>query len=115
MNDINRLQQQLVEFRNQRDWTKFHNPKDVTISLVLEASELLEHFQWKNQTEIDTYVKEHKNDIAEEMADVFNWLLILSHDLKIDLVKALDQKIEKNAAKYPVQKAKGNHKKYTEL
>lgn len=115
MKNIEELTESLIEFRDARDWKQFHNPKDVALSMVLEAGEVMEHFQWKNKEEIEQYVKTHKDDIAEELADVFNWVLVLSHDLDIDILEASQKKIEKNAIKYPIEKAKGIHKKYTEL
>lgn len=115
MNQIKQLTKLLNDFRDARDWRQFHNPKDVAISLSLEASEVLEHFQWKSPEEIKTYVKKNKKEIGEELADVFYWVLLLSYDLNIDLEKALKQKIKKNAKKYPIKKAKGRHNKYTEL
>jgi NTP pyrophosphatase (non-canonical NTP hydrolase) len=114
MTDVERLQQLLIQFRKARDWEQFHNPKDIAISLSLEAAEVLEHFQWRSPAEIDNYIKQHKSDIGEELADVFNWILLLAHDLDIDILQASEDKIEKNGKKYPVAKAKGSHKKYTE-
>lgn len=102
-------------FRDARDWKQFHNPKDVALSLSLEASEVLEHFQWKNKEEVEKYVKTHKNEIGEELADVLYWVLLMSHDLNINISRALENKILKNEAKYPVEKAKGNATKYTKL
>jgi dCTP diphosphatase len=115
MNDLEKLQKQIVEFRDERNWKQFHNPKDMALSLLLEAAELLEHFQWKNGQEIADHLESNKTDISEELSDVFYWVLLIAHDLDIDLPKALDKKMSKNVAKYPVDKAKGNHKKYTEL
>ena len=115
MDKIRILTEKIITFRNARDWKQFHNPKDVSLSLVLEATEVLEHFQWKNGSEIDNNIKEKSSDIAEELADVLYWLLLLSHDLNIDLLESLDKKIDKNSKKYPIEKAKGNSKKYTEL
>lgn len=115
MNPIKRLTQQLIKFRDERDWKQFHNPKDVALSLTLEAAEVLEHFQWKNDKELNDYAKTHKNDIGEELADVFNWVLILSHDLGIDIAQASEKKIQKNKKKYPVHKAKGKTTKYDKL
>lgn len=105
----------IIAFRDARDWKQFHNPKDLSISLALETAEVLEHFQWKNEKEIDKHVKNNKDEIAEELADVLNYLIILAHDFDIDLLKAEEDKITKNENKYPQDKAKGNHKKYTEL
>ncbi|MEI8249039.1 MAG: nucleotide pyrophosphohydrolase [Candidatus Taylorbacteria bacterium] len=105
----------IIKFRDARDWKQFHNPKDVALSLVLEATEVMEHFQWKNKEEMEEYVKTHKGEIAEELADTLYWILLMSHDLNIDILDALEKKIEKNESKYPVDKAKGKHTKYTEL
>ncbi len=115
MDDIKDVTKKIIAFRNAREWKQFHNPKDVALSLVLEASEVMEHFQWKSKEEIEKYVIEHREDIGEELADVFNWVLLLSHDLGIDIVKAAKKKIKKNEKKYPVEKAKGKHTKYTDL
>lgn len=115
MNTIEKLTKDIIDFRDRRDWKQFHNPKDVALSLVLEAGEVMEHFQWKNIEEMTKYVVEHKNEIGEELADVLYWVLLMSHDLDIDVIKALEKKIQKNAEKYPVEKSKGKHTKYTEL
>jgi len=113
--EINKLTERIIAFRNARDWKQFHNPKDVSLSLVLEAGEVMEHFQWKSNEEMEKYVVEAKEEISDEIADVLYWILLLSHDLKIDSLKALDKKISKNEAKYPVEKAKGKHTKYNKL
>lgn len=105
----------IVAFRDERDWRQFHNPKDLSISLLLEAAELLEHFQWKSPEETREHVQKHKTEVSEELADVLYWVLLIANDLNIDLPTAVKAKMAKNAAKYPVSKAKGNHKKYTEL
>ncbi|MFZ2763483.1 MAG: nucleotide pyrophosphohydrolase [Minisyncoccia bacterium] len=115
MKNIEDLTKDVVKFRDARDWKQFHNPKDAAISLLLEASEVLEHFQWKNKEEIDKYIVENKDDIGEELADVLYWILLMSHDLDIDLPTAFAYKLKKSGEKYPVEKAKGNHKKYTQL
>lgn len=113
--DLNESIKKILAFRKARNWKQFHNAKDLAISLSLEASEVLEHFQWKTNEEIEEYVKTHKEHIGEELADVFYWVLLMSHDLKIDIIKALDKKMKKNAEKYPVKKAKGSHEKYNKL
>jgi len=115
MRNIESLTKKIISFRDARDWEQFHNPKDVAISLSLEAAELLEHFQWKNPAEIEKHIKTNKSEISEELADVLYWVLLLSHDLKIDPLSALSKKLKKNAKKYPVSKAKGRHTKYTGL
>jgi NTP pyrophosphatase (non-canonical NTP hydrolase) len=115
MSDIKQLIKRISDFRDARDWKQFHNPKDCAISLSLEASEVLEHFQWKNPEEIKKYVETNKDEVSEELADVLYWVLLMSGDLNIDIVKAFDKKMLKNAKKYPVNKAKGKHTKYNKL
>lgn len=115
MNDIQHISDLVVKFRNERDWKQFHNPKDLALSLSLEASEVLEHFQWKNETEQWEKVASHREEIGEELSDVLFWVLLMAHDLEIDIGEAFVKKLEKNAEKYPVEKAKGKHTKYTEL
>lgn len=114
-NPIKKLTGDIVNFRNKRKWKQFHNPKDLSLSLVLEACEVMEHFQWKRPEEIESYVKQNRSEISEEIADVFYWVLLLSHDLKIDIVGALEKKMEINNKKYPVSKAKGKSTKYNKL
>jgi NTP pyrophosphatase (non-canonical NTP hydrolase) len=115
MKKIAEITKRIVAFRNARDWKQFHNPKDVALSLVLEATEVMEHFQWKNKEEIEKYVVEAKGEIGEELADVLYWVLLMSYDLNIDVLDALDKKMKKNEVKYPVKKAKGKHTKYNKL
>ena len=115
MTDIKDLTARIIAFRDARDWKQFHNPKDVSISLMLEAGEVMEHFQWKNKEEIDTHIQGYKEDIADELADVLNLLMILAHDLNIDLSKAMKNKLKKAEIKYPIDQAKGKHTKYTQL
>jgi NTP pyrophosphatase (non-canonical NTP hydrolase) len=107
--------EQIVKFRDARDWKQFHNPKDCAISLSLEASEVLEHFQWKSHEEIALHVKNNKKEIAKELSDVLYWVLLMSHDLGIDIEKAFEIKMKENAKKYPIKKAKGKHTKYNKL
>jgi NTP pyrophosphatase (non-canonical NTP hydrolase) len=109
---MDHLVQKLIEFRDQRNWKQFHNPKDLVISLVLEAGELLELFQWKSSEQA---VQEKRDDIEEEMADVLMYLLLLSNELGIDLEQAVIDKIAKNVKKYPESKSYGSSKKYTDL
>jgi len=115
MKNINELTKRIIAFSDARDWKQFHNPKDVALSLVLEATEVMEHFQWKNKEEIEKYIKINKAEIGEELADVLYWVLLMSYYLKIDVLDSLEKKIEKNEEKYPVEKAKGKHTKYNKL
>jgi NTP pyrophosphatase (non-canonical NTP hydrolase) len=104
----------VLKFREDRDWKQFHNPKDMALSLVLEASEFLELTQWKSGKELDEYLAANKQRAGEELSDVLGWLLLLANDLGIDLADAFEKKIAMNCSKYPVEKAKGSAKKYTE-
>ena len=113
--DLQALQNLVIKFRDERDWKQFHNSKDTSLSLVLEAAEVMEHFQWKNSKEMKEYVKKHQHEIGEELADVLYWILIMSYDLGIDIKEALEKKLIVQRKKYPVEKAKGNHRKYTEF
>ncbi len=115
MSNIKTLTDRIIKFRDARDWKQFHNPKDVALSLVLEATEVMEHFQWKSVEEMEKYIKENKTAIGEELADVLYWVLLMSHDLDIDILSALDRKLKINEAKYPEEKAKGKHTKYDRL
>lgn len=115
MDRLAAVNKRIIAFRDARDWKQFHNPKDVSLSLVLEATEVMEHFQWKNKEEIGKYIKTNKHEIAEELADVLYWVLLMSNDLEIDPIKALENKMEQNEKKYPIDKAKGKHTKYNQL
>lgn len=115
MNKIKELTDKIVAFRDARDWRKFHNPKDMALSLALEAGEVMEHFQWKDAEEMRKHIIDHGTDVGEELADVLYWVLLMSHDFNIDVLEALEKKIQKNAEKYPVEKAKGRHTKYNRL
>lgn len=115
MQNIKDLTKRIIAFRDAREWKQFHNPKDVALSLVLEAAEVMEHFQWKSKEEMEKYIVTNKSSIGEELADVLYWVLLMSADLNIDILNALGKKIKKNEEKYPVEKARGNAKKYTEF
>ena len=115
MSDIKKLTEKIKKFRDERDWEQFHNHKDMALSLMLEAAEVLEHFQWKSLQEVDKHAQECKEEIAEELADVAMYLFELSDNLGIDLPKAITQKMKKNSQKYPIEKAKGKHTKYNQL
>ena len=112
---LKELQAMIRQFVDDRDWDQFHNPKDLAISLSLEAAELLEHFQWKNSEEMTTHLQKKKSEIGEELADVFYWVLLIANKANIDLIEIFRKKMKKNHTKYPIHKAKGSHKKYTEL
>lgn len=109
MGDLEELRQKLIEFRNDRDWEQFHNPKDLAIAISIEANELLELFLWKDFKEAKT------EKIKEELADVLAFCILLADKYDLDIKDILLDKIRKNAEKYPIEKAKGTAKKYTEL
>src|SRR3989338_8357778 len=115
MKNLEELTKLVTKFRDVRDWKQFHNPKDMAISLVLEAGEVMEHFQWKNADEMADHLQTRKEEVADELADVLYWILLISHDFKIDISDALKSKLKKQNKKYPIEKAKGRHTKYTEL
>jgi dCTP diphosphatase len=109
------LRDALRQFALDRDWDQFHSPKNLAIALSVEAGELLEHFQWTSETESTRLNPEQHAKVQEEVADVFLYLIRLADKLGIDLPAAALAKIVVNAKKYPVGKARGSSKKYTEL
>lgn len=103
---------QVLKFRDDRNWKQFHNPKDLALSISLEAAELLGVFQWSGS---DTMCESKKNKIREELADVLNYCILMADVCGLDMDEIVQEKIEKNNAKYPVDKAKNSAKKYDEL
>jgi NTP pyrophosphatase (non-canonical NTP hydrolase) len=113
--DLNSLINEILEFRKERDWEKFHNPKNLAISISLEAAELLEIFQWVNLEESIESAEKNKEKISEEVADLLIYIFYLCNNLGIDFIDALEKKIKKNNKKYPVDKSRGKSNKYNEL
>jgi NTP pyrophosphatase (non-canonical NTP hydrolase) len=109
--DLQTLLEKLIKFRDERDWAQFQTPKNLAISISLEATELLEHFQWT--TENQDLPPDKRDKMAEEVADILIYLLLFAHRLDIDPVQAAQDKIEKNAQKYPVDLGRGKSDKYT--
>ena len=103
---LNDIILQIREFRDQRDWAQFHNPKDMATAISIEASELLEHFLWKNGEEINDRVIEKRGEIQDEIADIAVYVIELADNLNIDLFDAIQTKMAKNAAKYPTHESK---------
>ena len=101
------IKKEILMFQKERDWKKFHTPENLAKSISIEAAELLEHFQW--QKEYD------ENEVAEELADVLIYCLYMADAMDFDVKEIILNKMGKNALKYPVDKSKGNAKKYTEL
>ncbi len=114
--DIKDLQQKVIEFRDRRDWAKYHNPKDLAISISLEAAELLEIFQWKNSDEVDALKADEASlqKVKEELGDILIYSLTLSHEFKLDPSEIILDKILVNDKRYPADKVRGKAKKYTE-
>ena len=103
---------QIIKFRNDRDWKQFHNPKDLAISISLEAAELLEVFQWSAE---DIKCENKLDKIREELADVINYCVLMADVCGLDLDEIVQEKIKRNNEKYPVEKAKGSKEKYDKL
>src|SRR3990172_6477316 len=115
MVDLESIQQKIILFRNERDWAQFHDPKNLAEALSIEAGELLESFLWKTTEQSRNLSPEELKNVKEELADIFIFLTYLSEEYKIDLFKEVENKIAQNAAKYPVEKARGSNRKYTAL
>lgn len=105
----------LLKFRRERDWEKFHKPKELAVGIAIEAAELMQEFQWKNDAEVTEKIRTEPEKIADEIADVASYLFLLSNDLGLDLFHEIERKIAKNSIKYPVEKCFGKASKYTEL
>jgi len=112
--DLSMLQKELLEFARVRDWEQFHAPKNLAMALSVEASELLEHFQWLTEQQSKTLNSKKKHAVSLEMADVFIYLMRLASELEVDLLAAVEEKIKINNDKYPVEKVRGSSKKYNE-
>ena len=112
---LEELRDSLRRFASERDWDQFHSPKNLAIALSVEAAELLEHFQWTPDSDSAALAPEQHAKVREEIADVLLYLIRFADKLNIDLLAAGADKIQVNATKYPIEKARGNSKKYTEL
>lgn len=110
--EVKELEKIVTDFRDERDWKQFHNPKDLALSLTLEASELLEVFQWSAQ---DLYVTEKIDKVKEELADVLTYCFLMADATDLDVEEIVLEKLKRNNEKYPVELSKGNKAKYTEL
>jgi NTP pyrophosphatase (non-canonical NTP hydrolase) len=113
--DIKELQKKVIEFRDARDWAQYHNPKDLAISLSLEASELLEIFQWKDAEEVEEVKRNavNREKVKEELGDILIYALNMCSAFGLDPTDVILSKLKINEVKYPVEKAKGSAKKYT--
>lgn len=109
MNDLKKLKEVILEFRDERDWEQFHNAKDLALALSIEASELNQLFLWKSAEDVNI------DKLKEELADVFNYAILLASKFDFDIEQIILEKIARNSEKYPVEKSKGSAKKYNEL
>jgi NTP pyrophosphatase (non-canonical NTP hydrolase) len=109
MSEIKNITEALLNFRNERDWEQFHNPKDLSIALSIEANELLELFLWKKPEDANI------DKVKEELADVFAYALLIAEKYKLNVEDIVLEKIKKNAEKYPIEKSKGKSDKYDQL
>ena len=112
--NLESLRNKINQFVAERDWTQFHTPKNLAMAMIVEAAELVEQFQWDTPLESQQLSSEKREAVAHELADTFVYLLRIAEVLEIDLIDATNKKIELNALKYPVDKARGSNAKYTE-
>lgn len=112
--DLSRLRDQLREFASERDWDQFHSPKNLAMALIVEAAELVEHFQWLTEEQSRQIIDSKRSEIEDEIADIYIYLIRLADKLGIDLSLATKNKIKKNQQKYPADKVKGSARKYTD-
>jgi len=111
---LNDLRARIDAFVQERDWAQFHTPKNLAMAMIVEAAELVEQFQWDTPQESQQLTPEKREAVSHELADTFVYLLRIAEVLKIDLIEAANAKIELNAKKYPVEKARGSNARYTE-
>jgi len=112
--DLLMLRDKLRTFAEARDWDQFHSPKNLSMALMVEVAELMEHFQWLTEAQSGNLAAEKKAVVAEELADILLYLVRLADKLEVDLPEAALHKLEKNAAKYPAEMVRGSSKKYSE-
>jgi NTP pyrophosphatase (non-canonical NTP hydrolase) len=114
VNDFEELRVRISNFAKERDWDQFHSPKNLSMALIVEAGELVEHFQWLKQSESHTLPEDKLEAVEEELADILVYLIRIADQLGIDLVSATKRKINSNEAKYPADMVRGSARKYTE-
>jgi len=112
--DLLMLRDKLRTFAEARDWDQFHSPKNLSMALMVEVAELMEHFQWLTEAQSFDLATENKNAVSEELADILLYLVRLSDKLGVDLLEAALHKLEKNAVKYPAEQVRGSAKKYSD-
>ncbi|MDH5613239.1 MAG: nucleotide pyrophosphohydrolase [Gammaproteobacteria bacterium] len=111
---IEQLRQKISDFAAARDWDQFHSPKNLSMAMIVEAAELVEHFQWLTEEQSQSLADDKRAEVENELADIFVYLIRMADKLDIDLLDAANKKLKINAEKYPVDKVRGSAKKYTE-
>lgn len=114
MKELDQIKVELRQFAEERDWDQFHSPKNLAMALIVEAAELVEHFQWLTEEQSRTLDQKQLDKVREELADIQIYLIRISDKLNIDLLGAVSKKMEANEKKYPSEKVRGSAKKYTE-
>lgn len=115
MTDFNHFRLRIRQFADQRDWDQYHSPKNLAMALIVEAAELVEHFQWLSEADSQSLPPAKLRQVGEELADIQIYLLRIADKLNVDMADAVDKKIAANALKYPVDLARGSSKKYNEF
>ncbi|ADI30022.1 nucleotide pyrophosphohydrolase [Methylotenera versatilis] len=111
---LNQLRTRVNTFVEERDWAQFHSPKNLAMAMIVEAGEVVEHFQWMTEQESKNLNAETREQVGQELSDTFVYLLRIAEVCGVDLIEAANKKIDLNAKKYPVEKCKGSNAKYTD-
>ena len=111
---IEQLRQKIADFATARDWDQFHSPKNLSMAMIVEAAELVEHFQWLTEEQSQSLPEGKLAEVENELGDIFIYLIRIADKLDINLLNAVDNKLKINAEKYPADKVRGSAKKYTE-
>ncbi len=114
MKELEQIKLKLRQFAEERDWDQFHSPKNLSMALIAEAAELVEHFQWLTEEQSKSLKQVQLEQVQEELADIQIYLIRIADKLDVNLIEAVEKKIEVNAKKYPTDKVRGSSKKYTE-
>lgn len=114
MKELEQIKLQLRQFADERDWDQFHSPKNLSMALIAEAAELVEHFQWLTEEQSKALKQVQLEQVQEELADIQIYLIRIADKLNVDLIESVKKKIAANAKKYPTEKVRGSSKKYTE-
>lgn len=112
--NLDDIKTRLRQFADERDWDQFHSPKNLSMALIAEAAELVEHFQWLTEEQSNSLPPDKLSEVRDELADIQMYLIRIADKLNVDLLAAVNDKIKVNEAKYPADKVRGSSKKYTE-